>query len=116
MAPEVASLKTNEVFDAQAADVHSLGVTLFILMSGSFPSSDHSSISTIDSDKSSSFGVKDSAVKDPSQISKEVRNLIQSMTNIDPKKRPNMEEILNSSWLSKEFSESIREQAYVEMN
>lgn len=116
MAPEVASLKSNEVFDAQAADVYSLGVTLFILMSGLFPSTDHSSISTIDSDKSSSFGIEDPAVRDPSKISKEVRYLIQSMTNIDPKKRPTMEEILNSSWMWKEFSENIREQAYLEMN
>ena len=116
MAPEVVSLETNEVFDAKAADVYSLGVTLFILMSGSFPSAEQSSISTMDSEKRTSNGIEDATTRDPSKISKEVRDLIQSMTDSDPSKRPTMMEILNSTWLSYEFSENIREEVYLEMN
>mmetsp|Transcript_41058 Transcript_41058/g.47239 ORF Transcript_41058/g.47239 Transcript_41058/m.47239 type:complete len:149 (-) Transcript_41058:402-848(-) len=52
MAPEVAGLQAGEQFAAQAADIYSLGVTLFVLMTGQFPSPRETKIthSTVDSE------------------------------------------------------------------
>jgi serine/threonine protein kinase len=37
MAPEVYNLKLNEFFDAMAADVYSIGISIFRLLTGGFP-------------------------------------------------------------------------------
>ena len=117
MAPEVVSLKFNESYDAKAADVYSLGVTLYIMMSGSTLSSDKSSLSTIDSDKINTISSKNSGKRESLTISEDAKLLIQSMTSTNPDERPTMEEVLNSHWLNKKFSNiCIAEEVYKEMN
>ena len=117
MAPEVVSLKFNESFDAWAADIYSLGVTLSLLMSGVFPSADKLSMSTVDSDKTHTIHSDKSAKRYSHAFTEEAKILIQSMTNSDPAKRPTMDEVLSSSWLCKKFpNNSMAEEVYNEMN
>lgn len=37
MAPEVLDLKAGQTFDAQAADIYSLGICLYVMLVGEFP-------------------------------------------------------------------------------
>lgn len=117
MAPEVVSLKFNESFDAKAADIYSLGVTISLLMSGAFSSADKLSMSTVDSEKNNTIYSEKPGKRYSHAFTEEAKNLIQSMTNSDPAKRPTMDEVLNSSWLCKEFfNKNMAEEVYNEMS
>lgn len=52
MAPEVANFKQGQKYDAKAADIYSLGITLFVMITGEFPTPQEikSNLSTVDSE------------------------------------------------------------------
>lgn len=110
MAPEVVDLQQNEEFNALAADIYSLGITIFVLLTGEFPTPQEiRNISSIDeSDKRTSCSMEvdseQSIGDDWNQFSKEVKLLLKSMLNPDPQKRPTIFEILSTPWLNHEFS------------
>lgn len=116
MAPEVTHLEHGQEFNAFSADIYSLGITLFVLLTGEFPSPDeiNSSISTDGSDV-----VGDYEYNIPKsnwhKLSVNTRKLIMSMTNSDPTKRPSVQEILNNEWISAPFSSEIFTKVYEEM-
>ena len=89
-APEVIQQKP---YDGKKADVWSLGIILFILLSGLFPFDDNLNRTEIIFDKivAGDFFM-------PSYLSSEVSPLLKSMLHKDPKKRPSVEEILKHPW------------------
>lgn len=122
MAPEVNDLKKNQEFNGTAADIYSLGVTIFVMLTGEFPNLQESKInhSTCISDKrtawDSELDANEQVISGWRTLSKEVKLLIQSMLNPDPLKRPNIFEVLQNSWLSRPFSSDIIQDVYQEMN
>lgn len=80
-------------YDGKKADVWSLGIILFVLLSGLFPFDDISNRTEIIFDKivAGEFFL-------PSFLSSEVSPLLRSMLQKDPKKRPDVNEILNHPW------------------
>jgi serine/threonine protein kinase len=122
MAPEVARFSPGDEYDAMAADIYSLGITLFVLVNGEFPSPHqiNSNMTTIDTDGRQSF---DSSMDEESEsdsksecVSKELLSLVKSMTNEDPSKRPSVSEVLCHPWFNEEISGSLLEETYQEMN
>lgn len=89
-APEIIQHKP---YDGKKADVWSLGIILFILLSGLFPFDDYQNRTEIIFDKivAGNFFM-------PSYLSSEVSPLLRSMLHKDPKKRPSVEEILKHPW------------------
>ena len=122
MPPEVMNLKPGQAFDAKAADIYSLGITIFVMFIGEFPvfHKNSGSMSTNDSSNRSSDDMK---VEGGRSIQIEgdilpdcVKQLIEAMTYEDPLMRPNIDEVLASEWLSQNFSNNILEDVYSEMS
>lgn len=123
MAPEVLDLKSGETFDAQMADIYSLGIWLYVMLVGEFPNPRKSVNWAITND------TEKSSVDDPeiehadyisesrwSLLSKEVRDLILRMISVDPSSRPNISEVLEHSWLSRPFEPGTQYLVYSEMD
>mmetsp|Transcript_15970 Transcript_15970/g.15692 ORF Transcript_15970/g.15692 Transcript_15970/m.15692 type:complete len:132 (+) Transcript_15970:492-887(+) len=122
MAPEVAALKSKQEFDARSADIYSLGVTIYLLLTGEFPDAEEVQNSfitcaserreTLDTEMEENYKMKDAF----STLSEEVKLLIQNMLHPDASKRPNINHVLEYSWLTRPFSSDILEEVYNEMN
>lgn len=121
MAPEVYNLKQNEYFNAMAADVYSIGISIFRLLTGGFPDRQEilNDLSTSESDQRTteelmvdSYNIKSVWMR----LSKEVRSLITSMLNPIPEERPTIYDVLSHPWLNQEFSPTNMEDVYLEMN
>ena len=121
MAPEVANLKPKQKFNAMAADIYSLGVTIFVLLTGEFPTplEIRNNLSTCISERRTACDSELEANKKINSgfddMSEEVSILIQSMLNPDPSKRPTIQQVLEYSWLSRDFSPDIISDVYQDM-
>lgn len=123
MAPEVASLKKQENYDAQKADIYSLGVWLYILLIGEFP--DHKllnkfSESTNESEAEDPLDYKnhkddDSTKNKWNNLSESARNLIIHMLSIEPCYRPSIEDVINHPWFFEPFTDETQRSLYSEM-
>lgn len=100
MAPEVFHLEREQTFNALAADIYSLGITLFVMLTGEFPSIDEiiESVSTDESGAHESFDYNIQK-SNWNKLSTIARKLIISMTNRDPELRPSITEVLAHDWL-----------------
>jgi serine/threonine protein kinase len=121
MAPEVIDLHENETFDAKAADVYSLGITIFVMLTGEFPTAQEirNNLSTCESDQKISDGEMETVDEMKVHLglfSKEVKYLIQQMLNPDPSQRPTISQVLSYSWLTTDFESNFQSVAYSEMN
>lgn len=88
MAPEVRELSGRKTFDAQKADVYSLGVILFVLLFKTFPR------------RATNSPVPFTIAPELwSTKSATVRKLLTAMLSQDPKKRPSISEVCNDDWL-----------------
>jgi serine/threonine protein kinase len=121
MAPEVYNLKLNEFFDAMAADVYSIGISIFRLLTGGFPDLREilNDLSTSESDQRATDEMMVDSHNIKSiwmQLSKEVRSLILSMLNPIPEERPTIFDVLSHPWLNQEFSPINMEDVYLEMS
>lgn len=122
MAPEVAALKSKQEFDARSADIYSLGVTIYLLLTGEFPDAQEVQNSfitcaserreTLDTEMEEDYKTKDAF----STLSEEVKLLIQSMLHPDSCKRPTIFQVLEYPWMAKPFSSDILEEVFNEMN
>ena len=120
--PEIDNLEEDDTFDAYSADVYTIGVSLFLLLTGEFPSKQN-----MDEDSESSTESDDSMSDEPESpiddrikskwktLSPEVKSLISSMIDEDSVLRPSLSEILQSKWINREFSNDICNQVYEEM-
>jgi len=121
MAPEVYNLKEGEEYLPMPADIYSLGITIYVLLTGEFPTPKQvKSLYTCDSDIKTSCDMEfetDEKLKSKWDfLSKEVKILIQSMINPNPNLRPNISQVLGNSWINREFDGNIIEDVYWEMN
>lgn len=112
MAPEVANFVQGQKYNASAADVYSLGITLFVMLIGEFPAfSECDKMITNDTELSSPV-YEASPLQRVCQerwesLSSEARNLIQGMTHPDPQKRLTLKQVQKSAWLCTPFSSNI---------
>lgn len=122
MAPEVVNLQKDETFDAKAADIYSLGITIFVMLTGEFPSEQYiqNNLYTCESDQKTSCDIdmesEDEVKSRPDFISKEVKYLIKQMLNPDPTLRPTISQVLSYPWLNNKFEPIMSEVVYSEMN
>lgn len=121
MAPEVANLQPGEKFRALPADIYSLGISIYVMITGEFPTPQQlkNNLSTSDFDASTSCEVEMETEDTKSAwdaISSDLKVLLQAMIHPDPCKRPSIFEILSHSWLDREFSQEAIEEAYQEMS
>lgn len=121
MAPEVLDKSPDHVYDANKADVYSLGVTLFVMLVGEFPTASElwNNSSTEDSDRHSqdqeSCAANDHVIKQWKQLSTQVQELLKAMTAIDPECRPSSSELWNHPWIQQGQSVEHPELVYEEM-
>jgi serine/threonine-protein kinase Chk2 len=97
VAPEVLTDAQSEGY-GPACDLWSLGVILYILLSGKFPFKNDSTGAVYEQIKTANF-VFDN---DWDNISEEAKDLIRHLLTVDPKKRWTAKEALNSPWIRKE--------------
>lgn len=122
MAPEVINHSNTDSYNAFAADVYSLGITLFVLLMGEFPCSVTSQLSTSTMDTYSKSKEATITVENPvlcerwEYLSQEVRDLISMMTHPDPSKRATLYEVLSHPWMQQGFDQGIQETVYQEMS
>ncbi|KAL9650533.1 hypothetical protein ABK040_004752 [Willaertia magna] len=95
VSPEVIKEKG---YDGFISDIWSMGVILFVMLSGKLPFDDkniHNLFKKIESGK----------VEYPLQFSKDVKDLISKMLQVNPKKRITIPQIKNSKWFQVGFQE-----------
>lgn len=121
MAPEVLDNTWGKIYNAKKADVYSLGITLFVMLTGEFPNP-HDLIknsSTEDSDThehaSCCCEASDDVKMRWNKLSYEVQDLIRAMTHMDPERRPSISQILCSPWLTQGFWKDSLSEVYSEM-
>jgi serine/threonine protein kinase len=122
MAQEVLDLKSGETFDAFKADIYSLGVCLYVMLVGEFPSLNNSinCAATNDSVKDGSDDMDVDHSDSISQkrwelISKDAKDLILQMISLDPKHRPTISEVMEHKWVQKSFDSYLPKLVYLEM-
>lgn len=123
MAPEISNLQKNQKYDALKADIYSLGVWLYLLLVGEFPTPSmidkFSSMSTTDSisdeitdDEHSKDEISTNNWK---VLSENARNLIVQMLSLEPQNRPSINEVLDHPWFEHPFTEETQCTLYSEM-
>jgi len=95
--PEALREGQNDGFSGKAADIWSMGITLYALVYGHVPFKDENIISLYNR-------IKNHPVEFPSapSISSKLKNLISNMLIKDPKKRITLPEIKVDSWITKD--------------
>jgi serine/threonine protein kinase len=122
MPPEIADLSEGEEYDAYAADMYSLGVTLFIMLTGKIPKKKASVGKTLSFDSNKSIQTIASEADDESNsiwrsdISEDIKFIIESLTDSADEMRLTPEEMFKDSWLAKPFSSSIKDIVFKEMS
>ncbi|OHS99211.1 CAMK family protein kinase [Tritrichomonas foetus] len=83
----------NLKYDGKKADIWSLGIVLFTMVTGALPWTE------IDPPERLYDQIQRAEIKVPFNFSLDLRKLILSMTDKDPTKRPNCDQILYGPWL-----------------
>lgn len=115
MAPEVIAKK---YYNGQKIDIFAVGVIMFIVVNGCFPfksadpEDDYYKL-LISETKQKAYW---KAVR-ASRVSDDFKNLLTSMMNMDPDKRPSLQELENHKWMKQQIpTEKIRSKLISEMN
>ena len=125
MAPEVDNASDKAPFNVFKADIYSLGVCLHLLLFGEYPNSSakdeknctqnssNGSDVTMSDNESGECSNKDWIGNGVSDLCLE---LLESLLEISPRKRPTIESILKHPWMSQDVEESMIEMVYLEMS
>jgi len=92
VAPEVLSGS----YDGRIADIWSMGIILYVMLSGCHPF-DGDSVTELFS------RIENLEFKYPSYFSKGARSLLDKIIVVDPKKRATLDDILNDTWFKKKY-------------
>jgi serine/threonine-protein kinase SRK2 len=105
IAPEVLSRKE---YDGKVADVWSCGVTLYVMLIGSYPFEDPDDPRNFRKTISRILGVQYS-IPDYVRVSSDCRNLLSQIFTADPSKRITIPEIKKLPWFLKSLPKEIAE-------
>ena len=103
IAPEIFKFDYNE-----KCDVWSIGVILFILLSGKPPFTGDNDKEIIDSVKTGIFSISGN---EWAGISADAKDLVKQMLTYDPNLRISAQEALNHEWIKKKFHQKVDLQA-----
>ncbi|TNJ28267.1 Kinase, CAMK CAMKL [Giardia muris] len=108
VSPEVVS-KTGAGYVGEKADVWSVGVLLYLMLGRTLPFQANTLEGLFDRIRSGHFSYPEERIK-KGYFTKEAMDLISSMLNVDPAKRPSFTEILQSSYVMQgsEYLEEYR--------
>ena len=118
MAPEIKNIEKGDTYDAKKSDVYSIGVCIFVLLTGNFPSEEDLNTETESEEETNDGSIMTEPVYDEnpsSKVSSSVYELFKSMVSANPKLRPDMEEVINSPWLTGPMTFSDRADYFHEM-
>lgn len=111
----------DESYNGYSSDVYTLGITLFLLLTGEFPSrhcleETESNTTSDESEPDNRFHELDVIIKSKWKcLSNEVKTLLMSMINPDPSLRPSVTELLESEWFTNPFPYTIYSEVFNEM-
>lgn len=116
IAPEILEGESDEQFNAYKADAYSLGVTLYVMLTGNFPSTAESTLHTGDYSYNPIESQKNKEGNCLlSNLSKDCRDFLSCLLNQDPMKRSSILEILEHPWISDSDSCIPAFEVYMEM-
>jgi serine/threonine protein kinase len=123
VAPEI-SKPNGELYNAQKADIYSLGVCLYMMLTGEFPEN-QSSLSFGHTQSSTNSVVKEEADEpnrasfhkslEGKNLSEDVQNLLCGMLHINPDERFSIFDVCSHSWFVDFDIPSIASEVYFEM-
>lgn len=117
IAPEVSEGLSGEIFNAFKADAYSLGVTLFAMLTGTFPNStEHTSLTNDSSDNDQEIDTSKGSNLLLSHVSEECRDLLFCLLSEDPHKRFSVIEALAHPWVVNQENSASSSNVYLEMS
>jgi len=121
MAPEVYTYQKDESYNAFSADVYSLGVFIFVMLVGEFPTfiqKDDGRFDTNDTDEEDfcvHAPLEEMSIARWDSLSDQAKHLIKGMLHSDPSKRFTLSQVRNSEWIRTQFASEVWEASYNEM-
>jgi serine/threonine-protein kinase SRK2 len=99
ISPEVASANVSTVqYDSEKADVWSSAVTLYCMVSGRYPFTDHGNVPQLYQIKNLRDTDVSAALDVLPDVSAECKTLLQQCLQVDPKKRIGLDGIIENTW------------------
>ena len=118
MAPEILLSSKTKGYEGFPVDIWSSGISLYIMLSGTLPFNLKNNGSSDMSEESNNnnielqYSIINKEPKKIEKISDEARDLLRGLLNKNPKKRLNIEQILNHPWLCDEEKKYSKNKKY----